>query len=110
MATDKINIMILAAGLGERLRPITDRIPKPLVPILGTPVLQHALNRLSSIPYDRIGINLHHKREVMEQWISRSSFRERIVLFPEQAISGTGGALKNAESFLTGGIFLVHNA
>jgi NDP-sugar pyrophosphorylase family protein/aminoglycoside/choline kinase family phosphotransferase len=110
MATDKLNIMILAAGLGERLRPITDHIPKPLVPVLGTTVLQHVLNSLSSVPYDRIGINLHHKREVMEKWISRCSLKERIVMFPEQSITGTGGALKNAESFLNRGTFLVHNA
>lgn len=109
MTTDAINIMILAAGLGERLRPITDHIPKPLVPVLGVPVLQHVLNRLSGVPYDRIGINLHHKREAIEQWISRCSLRERIVLFPEPSILGTGGALKNAENLLPGGVFLVHN-
>jgi NDP-sugar pyrophosphorylase family protein len=110
MATDTINIMILAAGLGERLRPITDHIPKPLVPVLGRPVLQRVLNSLSSVPYDRIGINLHHKRAVMEQWLSRCSLKAKIVLFPEQSITGTGGALKSAESFLNRGTFLVHNA
>jgi len=110
MATDTINIMILAAGLGERLRPITDQIPKPLVPVLGAPVLQHVLNSLSSVPCDRIGINLHHKKEMMETWISRCSLKERIILFPEQSLYGTGGALKNAASFLNRGTFLVHNA
>jgi len=102
--------MILAAGVGERLRPITDHIPKPLVPVLGRPVLQHILDSLCSVPYVKIGINLHHKRTVMESWISGCSLKERIVLFPEQSISGTGGALKNAEPFLSRGTFLVHNA
>jgi len=110
LGADSINIMVLAAGLGERLRPITDHIPKPLVPVLGRPVLQHVLDSLASLPYDRIGINLHHKRAVLEQWISGCSCKERIVLFPEHSISGTGGALKNAEPFLTGKTFLVHNA
>ena len=110
MANEKINIMIPAAGMGERLRPITDHIPKPLVPVLGMPVLQHVLNSMSSVPYERIGINVHHKRAAMEHWISRCSFKERIVLFPEHAIFGTGGALKNAERLLSRGTFLVHNA
>jgi NDP-sugar pyrophosphorylase family protein len=110
MATEKINIMILAAGAGVRLRPITDRVPKPLVPVLGVPVLQHVLNALSRIPYDRIGMNLHHKREMMLEWISGCSLEEKIVMFPEQSITGTGGALKNAERLLNRKTFLVHNA
>ena len=83
MGSDKLNIMILAAGLGERLRPITEHIPKPLVPIMGRPVLQYVLDALSGIHYDRIGINLHHKKEMMERWISHCSLKERIVTFPE---------------------------
>ena len=110
MGSDKLNIMILAAGLGERLRPITEHIPKPLVPIMGRPVLQYVLDALSGIHYDRIGINLHHKKEMMERWISHCSLKERIVTFPESSVLGTGGALKNAESFLCKETFLVHNA
>jgi len=109
MTSDTLNIMILAAGLGERLRPITDRIPKPLVPVLGVPVLQLILDKVSSIPYEAIGINLHHNAKALEQWVSRCSFKDRIVLFPEPSILGTGGALKNAESLLDRGMFLVHN-
>lgn len=110
METEKINIMILAAGAGVRLRPITERIPKPLVPVLGTPVLQHVLNAVSRVPYDRIGMNLHHKTDMMQQWISGCSLKDKIILFPEQSLTGTGGALKNAELFLNRGTFLVHNA
>jgi NDP-sugar pyrophosphorylase family protein/aminoglycoside/choline kinase family phosphotransferase len=110
MTTEKINIMILAAGAGVRLRPITDRIPKPLVPVLGAPVLQHVLNAVSIVPHDRIGMNLYHKREMMQQWVSGCPMKEKIILFPEQSLTGTGGALKNAERFLNRGTFLVHNA
>jgi len=105
-----LNVFILAAGLGERLQPITHHIPKPLLPILGKPVLQSVLERISTLPVNEIGINLHHKKEDIENWINHS-VSYRLKLFPEEPLLvGTGGALKNAEAFLGKGIFLVHNA
>ncbi|MBI5681910.1 MAG: phosphotransferase [Deltaproteobacteria bacterium] len=100
---------ILSAGLGERLRPITNHIPKPLLPILGKPLLEIILEKISSIS-DSIGINLHHKKELISEYINNSSFKERITVFNEEPILGTGGALKNAEELLSRGTFLVHNA
>jgi NDP-sugar pyrophosphorylase family protein len=105
-----LNAFILAAGLGERLRPITDHIPKPLIPILGKPVLQSVLERVSALSINKIGINLHHKKEDIENWIKQSLFAKKVELFPEDPILGTGGALKNAEVFLKNSIFLVHNS
>jgi len=105
-----INIFIPSAGLGERLRPITDLIPKPLLPVLGKPVLQTVLERVSNLPVNKIGINLHHKKETIIDWIRQSEFQESIKLFPEDTILGTGGALKNAETFLKKSPFLVHNS
>ncbi len=104
------NVFILAAGLGERLRPITYHIPKPLLPVLGKPVLQLVLERVSPLPVNKIGINLHHKKKDIEDWIKQSSFYGKIKLFPEEQILGTGGALKNAEAFLKDSAFLVHNS
>jgi NDP-sugar pyrophosphorylase family protein/aminoglycoside/choline kinase family phosphotransferase len=106
----KINAFILAAGLGERLRPITDHIPKPLLPVLGKPVLQSVLEKVSALPVSNIGINIHYKKEVIEEWIRRSSFCDALSLFPEDPILGTGGALKNAGSLLRDNTFIVHNA
>src|SRR4030067_2723800 len=103
-------IFILAAGLGERLRPITDHIPNPLLPILGKPILQSVLEKVSTLPAYKIGMNLHHKNDLIGNWISQSAFNEKIELFPEDSILGTGGALKNAEAFLNAGTFLVHNS
>ncbi len=105
-----INAFILAAGLGERLRPITDHIPKPLVPILGKPVIQSVLEKISGLPVNKIGINLHYKKELIEAWLKQSSFNNSVTLFPEDPILGTGGALKNAESLLRDDAFIVHNA
>lgn len=105
-----IKIFLPAAGLGERLRPITYHIPKPLLPVLGKPLLEVILDKFSAISSDRIGINLHYMPELMCQWIKQSAFANRMELFPENPILGTGGALKNAETFLSDGHFLVHNA
>ncbi len=105
-----LNIFILAAGLGERLRPITDHIPKPLLPVLGKPVLQHVIDNLTTLPFNGIAINLHHKKEDIEAWVGESSIKEKITLFHEETILDTGGALKNAEEFFRGDPFIVHNS
>ncbi|MBA3071409.1 MAG: nucleotidyltransferase family protein, partial [Nitrospirae bacterium] len=105
-----IKIFLPAAGLGERLRPITYHIPKPLLPVLGKPLLEIILDKFSEISSGKIGINLHYMPELMRQWIKQSIFASRIELFPEDPILGTGGALKNAEGFLSDNHFLVHNA
>ncbi|MFZ2197417.1 MAG: nucleotidyltransferase family protein, partial [Thermodesulfovibrionales bacterium] len=107
---EKINAFILAAGYGERLRPITDYIPKPLLPLLGKPVIEIVLERLAGLPVDSIGINTHHKCEELKQWLDSSQYADKIELFYEKTLLGTGGALKNAEKFLSGSAFIVHNA
>ena len=72
-----INIFIPAAGFGERLRPITFHIPKPLLPILGKPVLQVVIEKVLTLPVNKIGINLHHKKEAIESWVSNISLWQR---------------------------------
>jgi len=105
-----INLFLPAAGLGERLRPITNHLPKPLLPILGRPLIEIILDRLTAVCDNRIGINLHYKPELLRDWARASRYADRIRFFPEDPILGTGGALKNAEAFLSAGHFLVHNS
>jgi NDP-sugar pyrophosphorylase family protein/aminoglycoside/choline kinase family phosphotransferase len=105
-----LSIFILAAGFGERLHPVTDPFPKPLLPILGKPILQSILEKVSTLPVHKIGINLHHKKELIENWLRQSAFSKKVKIFPEESVFGTGGALKNAEAFLNTGTFLVHNS
>lgn len=110
MLSQPINAFVLAAGLGERLRPITNHLPKPLLPLLGKPVIELIVERLSRITSGKIGINLHYKADMLRGWAKSSTFSARIQFFYEDPILGTGGALKNAEAFLSEGFFLVHNS
>ena len=103
-----ITAFILAAGLGERLLPITNHIPKPLLPILGAPMLELILKKILPVA-DTIGINLYHKKELIVGYINNSPFKEKANVFYEEPILGTGGALKNAEAILSKRSFLVHN-
>ncbi len=105
-----INIFLPAAGLGERLRPITNHLPKPLLPVLGRPLIEIILERLTAVCSGTIGINLHYKAGMLRDWAANSNYGGRIRFFPEDPILGTGGALKNAGSFLSTGPFIVHNA
>ncbi|MDA8432820.1 MAG: phosphotransferase [Nitrospiraceae bacterium] len=101
---------IPAAGLGERLRPITNHLPKPLLPVLGKPVIERVVERLSALSVKRIGVNLHHKPEMIRAWAEESGYAADLAFFFEETILGTGGALKNAEAFLKDGPFVVHNS
>jgi NDP-sugar pyrophosphorylase family protein len=103
-------VFLPAAGLGERLRPVTKHLPKPLLPILGKPIIERTLEKLAAVCDGKIGINLHWKPELLRAWAAGSPWRDRIVFFPEDPILGTGGALKNAQALLSRGPFIVHNS
>ena len=102
---------ILSAGLGERLRPLTNHIPKPLLPILGKPVIDYVIDRFIKIDNIKIGFNLHYKADLIGQWLKDHRNHDSFQLFYEPYILGTGGALKNAENFLKNcSFFVTHNA
>jgi len=106
----EIKAFILAAGFGERLRPITNHLPKPLLPVLGKPVIERLVERVLTAPVAHVGVNTHYKAEMLSHWIRTSAYADKIEVFYENEILGTGGALKNAEPFLTGAPFIVHNS
>jgi len=106
-----IRCFVPAAGFGERMRPISDYLPKPLLPVLGKPVLGYVLEKLSRLAAPQIGINLHHKKKQIKEWMETSPYKSNVFFFPEDPILDTGGALKNAEAFLSeSGVFIVHNS
>lgn len=104
--------MILAAGLGTRLKPLTDHTPKALVPVGGVPLLERLINRLSHYGYHDFIINVHHFGEqIMDYVSSRDSFGQRIVFSDERdQLLDTGGGLWKAAGFFDDpSPFLVHN-
>ncbi len=105
----KIKAFILSAGLGERLRPITDDLPKPLLPVFGKSILERIIERLSAIKFDGIGMNLHYMKDMIEERLREKNLLNNITIFYEKDILGTGGGIKNAEEFLNDSIFIVHN-
>ncbi|GGF28880.1 mannose-1-phosphate guanylyltransferase [Aliidongia dinghuensis] len=91
--------MVLAAGRGERLRPLTDTVPKPLVPVLGRPLLDHAIDRLAAFGVQRIVVNVHHLGEQIALHL-KSRTAPEIVISREKKALETGGGVVHALSLL----------
>lgn len=103
---------ILAAGLGTRLRPLTDRMPKALVPFGGVPLLEQLIIRLKDAGYDEIVVNVHHFADMIEDFLDlKNDFGVRISISDERdLLRETGGAIRHAAPLLAGSDrFLVHN-
>src|SRR5262245_32962693 len=102
--------MVLAAGQGTRLRPITDRMPKALVPLAGRPMIEYALLLLRFYDIREIVINLHHFGEQIENYLgSGSKLGLKIGYSHEVELLDTGGGLLRAKPFLLDGAFIVIN-
>jgi len=101
---------ILAAGFGTRLKPLTEKLPKALVPYKGRPMIENVISKLISFGIDDIVINTHHHADKMEEYFSSRSGSGNITLLHETEILGTGGALKNAQKeLMESENFLVYN-
>jgi mannose-1-phosphate guanylyltransferase len=96
---------ILGAGLGNRLRPLTDRLPKPLVPLFHRPLAGWAMDACRRVGISRFAINTHH---LPEAW-SGFGTGEDVTLFHEPILLETGGGLKNIEPWIGSEPLLVHN-
>lgn len=96
--------MILAAGRGERMRPLTDSTPKPLIPVAGRSMLERAMDRLQRSGVQNIVVNVHH---LGSQIADRLRGRARII--HEDRLLETGGSVRNALPLLGNGPFFVLN-
>lgn len=85
--------LLLCAGLGTRLRPITNNIPKCLVPINGKPLLQYWLENLSKAGVTEFIVNTHYFSEKVEEFVKNSIYRDKIKLVYEKELLNTGGTL-----------------
>jgi len=102
--------MVLAAGLGTRLRPITDTTPKPLVPVAGRPLLDHLLAFLRAGGIEEVVINLHHLGPNIQAHVGDGArFGLHVRYSTEDPILDTGGGIKRAEPLLAGEPFVVAN-
>ena len=96
---------ILGAGLGKRLRPLTDVLPKPLVPLFHKPLAEWAVEACEAVGCRRFAINTHH---LTEKWEGFGEGRD-VTIFHEPVLLETGGGLKNIEPWVEDGSLLIHN-
>lgn len=103
--------LLLAAGFGTRLRPLTDHTPKCLVPIHGKPLLAYWLDALFKDPrIERALVNTHYLHEAVEAFVATSPWRDRIDLVHEPELLGTGGTILANRDWLGEEAFLVAHA
>jgi MurNAc alpha-1-phosphate uridylyltransferase len=101
--------MVMAAGYGKRLRPLTDSVPKPMVKVLGRPMIDVVLNRLAAAGVERVVINLHHLGDLIRDHLKDRTDLE-ILYSEEPEILETGGGIKQALPLLGPDPFFVVNA
>ncbi len=104
--------MLLAAGLGTRLRPLTDTMPKALVPVAGHPLLYHVLQRLKAAGFQRVVVNVHHFGEqIIDYLAANNNFGIDIRVSDERGLLlDTGGGIRKAAPlFDTGSPVFIHN-
>ena len=101
--------LIFAAGLGTRLKPLTDTMPEALVPVCGQPLLYHVLTKLVSSGYHEIVVNVHHFPDQIIDYLCINDFGAKITISDERDfLRETGGGIKHVRPLLTEP-FLVHN-
>ena len=102
--------MVFAAGMGSRLRPLTDNVPKALIEVGGRPLLEHVLERLMRFGVDFAVVNVHHEPNQIEAFLKSGRIGIDIAVLREPELLDTGGGLKNAASLLAGDKpFFIHN-
>ena len=102
--------LLLSAGLGTRLRPITNMIPKCLVPINGKPLLEYWLENLSKAGIKEFLINTSYLSEQVEEFVRTSQYQSKITLVHEDELLNTGGTIVENSSFFDGKAFMLVHA
>lgn len=110
--TSKISTaMVLAAGLGQRMRPLTDSMPKPMVKLAGRPLIDHVLDRLSEAGITQAVVNVHYCADVLEAHLARRRVPPEIIISDERdGLLDTGGAVVKALPLIGDKPFLLHNS
>ena len=101
---------VLGAGLGTRLRPLTDDLPKPLIPIFQKPLITFALDHLINVGVERFVINTHQRVDLFENFFCDNEYEgHSITLVHEPDLLETGGGIKNAERYFGSDPFLTYS-
>jgi MurNAc alpha-1-phosphate uridylyltransferase len=101
--------MILAAGLGTRMRPLTASIPKPLVPVGSTPLIDHVLARLASAGIDRVIVNVHHLADRLIAHLETRRDPTIVISDERDVLLDSGGGVRKALPLIGADPFLIHN-
>ena len=103
--------MVMAAGLGKRMRPLTATRPKPLVEVAGKPLIDHVLDRLRASGVQRVVVNVHYLADALEAHLARNAGGLEVVISDERArLLETGGGLVHARALLGDDPVLVVNS
>jgi len=102
--------MVLAAGLGVRMRPLTDRIPKPLIAVNGRALIDHTFDRLRAAGCERAVVNVHYLSEQIETWAREQTRPEIIISDERKELLDTGGGIVKALAWLGDDPFFVLNS
>src|SRR5689334_311320 len=88
--------MVLAGGLGVRMRPLTDKLPKPLIEVGGKALLDHVLDKLVAAGVETAVVNVHHLADLMERHLARRTIPRIVISDERKKLLGTGGAVLKA--------------
>jgi len=102
--------MVLAAGLGTRMRPLTNHIPKPLVNVHGKPLIDHVIDRLAGAGVERVVVNVHHHAGLLREHLAKRKDVEILISDESDRVLGSGGGIFKALPHFEGEPFFVHNA
>jgi N-acetyl-alpha-D-muramate 1-phosphate uridylyltransferase len=102
--------MVLGAGLGTRMRPLTDAVPKPLVKVKGLALIDHVLDRIAAAGIGMAVVNTHYMADKMQAHLAHRTRPEILISDERDALLDTGGGVVRALPKLGSGPFLVHNA
>jgi MurNAc alpha-1-phosphate uridylyltransferase len=102
--------MIMAAGLGTRMRPLTNNVPKPLVKLRGKALIDHVIDRLTAVGVEMIVVNVHHHADLLRSHLAGRRDVEIRISDETGAILGSGGGIFNVLPMFEGEAFFVHNA
>ena len=102
--------MVLAAGLGTRMRPLTNHVPKPLVMVRGKALIDHVIDRLAEAGVERVVVNVHHHATLLREHLAKRKDVEICVSDESDRVLGSGGGIFKALPLFNGAPFFVHNA